>query len=106
MSVGIQDQLNVLEGVSPGAPQDFHTISKYVRAHFFERQDQPIKVLEAGCGQKPFLEPTTMDYRITGIDLSAEAIRLTKPAGRRPRAFNRWRPHHRAATIERVRYCM
>lgn len=72
----VLNKLRVLKGVAPGNSTDFHTISDYVKAHFSHRPDQPIKVLEAGCGHQPFLEPTTMDYRITGVDLSPDAIAL------------------------------
>lgn len=75
-AIYIQDKLRIFKGVPPRAAKDFHTISEYVKEHFSNRQCQAIKVLEAGCGQKPFLEPTTMDYRITGIDLSPDAIAL------------------------------
>ena len=81
ISVATQSQLNisplkVIRGISPGAAEDFHTISQYVKTHFSKQSQRPIKVLEAGCGQKPFLEPTTMNYQITGVDASSEAIAL------------------------------
>ena len=81
ISIETQNQLSisplkVLKGISPGAAEDFHTISHYVKTHFSKQAQRPIKVLEAGCGRQPFLEPTTMDYRITGVDASPEAIAL------------------------------
>lgn len=38
----------------------------------------PLSILEAGCGQRWSLNLTGMDYKLTGVDLDADALELRK----------------------------
>jgi hypothetical protein len=50
---------------------DFEMMDASIR-----RLSGPLEILEAGCGRSWPLELAGIDYRLTGIDLDAEALRL------------------------------
>lgn len=42
------------------------------------KRDSPLKILEAGCGKRWGLATETFDYRLTGVDISKEALDVRK----------------------------
>ncbi|MEQ8383462.1 MAG: class I SAM-dependent methyltransferase [Coleofasciculus sp. A1-SPW-01] len=52
--------------------------SRIIRQYIQEHLSGSIKILEAGCGQKWDLNLQGIDYELTGIDLSQEALEIRK----------------------------
>lgn len=52
-------------------------LSSFVQAYFTEKADV-INILEAGCGRKWYLDLGDINYKLTGIDISKEALELRK----------------------------
>jgi SAM-dependent methyltransferase len=48
-----------------------HHIRKYAESH-----PGSLRILEAGCGRRWSLDLTGVDFRLTGVDLNADAIRM------------------------------
>jgi SAM-dependent methyltransferase len=46
------------------------------------KQGRPLKILEAGCGQKWGLDLTGIDYTLTGVDLDPAALRIRRDVTR------------------------
>lgn len=66
------DQLNILN-ISAIGKYLREVLSTRTKEHFSERSDQ-LRFLEAGCGQRWYLDLKGMNYHLTGIDLSQEAL--------------------------------
>lgn len=52
-------------------------LSSFVQTHF-SIKDGLINILEAGCGQKWPLDLADIDYKLTGVDISKEALEIRK----------------------------
>jgi SAM-dependent methyltransferase len=46
------------------------------------KQGRPLRILEAGCGQKWGLDLTGVDYTLTGVDLDPAALRIRRDVTR------------------------
>jgi len=57
--------------------QQYEVLSSFVQSYFSEK-DSVINILEAGCGRKWHLDLGNLSYKLTGIDISKEAIKLRK----------------------------
>jgi SAM-dependent methyltransferase len=66
-------ELNVLKNVAPTSPEDAEIIVDFLKTHFAARQG-PLKILEAGCGQRWVLDLEGFDYQLIGVDQSKDAV--------------------------------
>ena len=58
-----------------GARQRWEVLSSFVQDYFSENNDT-INVLEAGCGRKWHLDLGSIQYKLTGVDISKKALKL------------------------------
>lgn len=56
---------------------DIEIFSKYVR-DYAASHPQPLNILEAGCGRRWGLDMTGIDFRLVGVDINAESLRLRR----------------------------
>lgn len=56
--------------------QEFQLIEKYIK-DLFDGESE-LRILEAGCGQKWPLDLNGIKYKLTGIDLDEEALKIRK----------------------------
>ncbi len=67
------DELQILD-IKPWFEENRQILSNYIKDNFSGN----IKILEAGCGQGWELDLKGVDYELTGIDLSEDALKIRK----------------------------
>lgn len=50
-------------------------LSSFVKDYFSD-QTEPVEILEAGCGRKWHLKLSPLEYHLTGVDISPEALEI------------------------------
>lgn len=60
--------------VQPNAHSDSELFERRIR-EYAGSAPGPLRILEAGCGRRWSLDLTGVDFRLTGLDLNADAIR-------------------------------
>lgn len=74
--IRLEDELKILMNVLPYSLEEVARTSNFVKDHFAERRHETLKILEAGCGQVWWLDLNGLNYELTGVDLSREAVEL------------------------------
>lgn len=67
------NELQVLD-MEPRSVEDSLLVSNYIKNNF----SGAIKILEAGCGRRWELDLNGVNYELTGLDLSQEAVEIRK----------------------------
>jgi len=71
--------MNDIQVLDIGAmgPADSKILAQYIQDKFKNSSDT-IKILEAGCGRRWYLDIKELDCEITGLDISPEALEIRK----------------------------
>jgi len=74
-AINPKDELTVVTDFPPNSSKEVSKLSSFVENHFLESSDRTLNILEAGCGQKWALNLQGLNYKLTGVDLSEDAIK-------------------------------
>jgi SAM-dependent methyltransferase len=66
--------------VQPTVNYDSELFERYIR-EYAASHPGPVRILEAGCGRRWSLHLADVDFRLTGVDLNADAMRLRIASG-------------------------
>jgi ubiquinone/menaquinone biosynthesis C-methylase UbiE len=71
----VTDEIQILD-ITPWSEENYQILSKYIKDNF--SGSGKIQILEAGCGQEWGLNLEGVEYELTGLDLSEEALNIRK----------------------------
>jgi len=71
----VTDEIQIID-ITPWSEENYQILSKYIKDNF--SGSGKIQILEAGCGQEWGLNLEGVEYELTGLDLSEEALNIRR----------------------------